>query len=272
MIKIVEELCREVGDRIQAMIRSIDPEMKGSNDLVTSADRYAQEKLIEGLGQVLPGSSFLSEEMASFRLPDPDQAVWVIDPIDGTVNYAHQVPFYSISVALLRNGDPILGAVYAPPIQEFYGAEKGKGAFLNGRALDLSTAPAKPLDLIATSAGMMESDFVNRRSSFHAVLLPHYNRLRLMGSQALHLCFVAAGRLDAAVTNQAKLWDDAAGALILKESHGCYADFEGGVHFPLRHNSGLYKGISYSSVGARSQKSLHKIVSLLKSALQRELH
>lgn len=254
--------CLEVGTFLIETAQSASPELKGSNDLITSADRSSEAMLKEALHKACPEASFLGEEAGHSAGCQGNNLIWVIDPLDGTVNYAFQIPLYSVSVALLKEGEPMLGVVYSPPLNELYRAEKGKGAFLNDQRLDVKNYSSRLLNLVATSAGMIESDFQTRSTSYHAKLLPHYNRLRLMGSQALHLCFVAAGRLEAALTNVAKLWDDAAGALILKESHGVYTNFRGIDIFPLPTDSNLFNGSPFESIGANSIQSLSKIVKL----------
>lgn len=265
LIHDVIAVCHQAGRYLMEAIHDTKAELKGSNDLITKADKGSEKILLDGLSTLCPEAGLLSEEAGNLNVQNNHHLLWVIDPLDGTVNYSFGIPFYAISVALMKNHEPILGVVFAPAISELFVAQRGKGAYLNNKRITLNGKKDRLLRMLATSAGMTESDFVHKKSSYHKKLLPHYNRLRLMGSQALHLCYVATGRLDAALTNQAKLWDDAAGSLILEEAQGTYNDFWGRKIFPIDLESSLYKGESYSSIGSSDQETLDKIVELINS-------
>lgn len=264
--KVLEDsqrLIRKAGKHLQRQWGKSRSQLKGPDDLLTTADISTNEILIKGLKKIIPASSILSEEIPYTEKINENGYLWIIDPIDGTVNFANQIPFFSISVALLLNGESQLGLVYAPVNDELFHAQKNKGAFLNNKRLDLRIQETGLLSFIATSAGMIESDFSKKETSYHQRLLPHYNRLRLMGSQALHLCFVAAGRIEVALTNNAKIWDDAAAAFILQEAHGLYRHFNGKTIFPFSPDSEIYRGMSYASIGVNSQDHLARILKLI---------
>ncbi len=263
LTKDVILVCQRAGEYLLKTINDVKPELKGSNDFVTQVDVGSEKILLKGLATLCPQANFLSEEAGEQKNNLNESLLWVVDPLDGTVNYAFGIPFFAISVALIKEQKPILAVVYAPALNELFVGEIDRGSYLNNKRLSLDENKNQLLKMIATSAGMTESDFTGKTSYYHQNLLPHYNRLRLLGSQALHLCYVAAGRLEVALTNQAKLWDDAAGSLILQEASGIYSDFSGKEIFPLKRNSPVYEGKSYESIGSSSQKALDKIVKLL---------
>ncbi len=261
LTKKVVSACKIAGRLLMRNIRTASPELKGNNDLVTKADMESERILIDTLSTLYNHATVLGEE-SGLSGQETDQ-LWVIDPLDGTINYSFQIPFFAVSVALLYKGQPILGVVHAPTLKETFTSWKGGGAYLNGEKLDLRKSKERHLNIVATSAGMTQSDFKTRTSHYHERLLSHYSRLRLMGSQALHLCFVAAGRLDAALTNEARLWDDAAGSLILIEAGGTYSDFRGRPLLPIPKNSSLFRGVAFESLGTRSTIISQKILHLL---------
>jgi len=146
----VESLIRETGDWIAQERKSFSQEMietKGKNDLVSYVDRTAEQKLTAALQEILPGSGFIREEGGVLN---PGEQNWIIDPLDGTTNFIHGVPVYCVSVALQVKGALTLGYVYDPERKEMFFAEKGKGAFLNGNPIRVSSTPKLADALIAT--------------------------------------------------------------------------------------------------------------------------
>lgn len=199
---------------------------KGSIDLVTDADKAVEEFLIEKLTQEFPGSAFYAEEQG-WVAGEKDADVWIIDPIDGTTNFAHGFPYFSISVALARGGEIILGVVYNPVWKECFTAEKGQGAHRSGRPIHVSTTSdlqnsllvtGFPYDIKTTAADNM-AEFARTTRLTQGV--------RRTGSAALDLCNVACGRFDGYWEQNISLWDVAAGALILQEAGGKVTDFYG---------------------------------------------
>ena len=159
LIDKVVETCRKAGRYLTDIHRTTATRLKGTNDLVTTADCGSEEMLVASLRKLLPEASLLTEEAGQLNgtLIEDKNLFWVIDPLDGTVNYSFQIPFFCVSVALFCEGEPVLGVVYAPALQELYMAQKGEGSFLNGERLDLRLGEDKFLSLIATSAGMTDS-------------------------------------------------------------------------------------------------------------------
>jgi myo-inositol-1(or 4)-monophosphatase len=190
-------------------------------DIVTEMDTAAERLIISRLRQARPGDAFLGEEGGQSGVaPGPAgraQVTWVIDPIDGTVNYLYRIPAWAVSIAAQVEGRSVVGVVHSPPLGETYTAIRGGGAFCGGRRLAVN--PDVPLDraLVGTGFGYEAA----RRSGQARILrsvLPAVRDIRRAGSAALDLCAVAAGRLDAYYERGVQLWDIAAGSLIAEEA------------------------------------------------------
>lgn len=200
---------------------------KGSrSNLVTSSDIAVQHFLTERLGKLLPGSGFLCEEedLADLR----HEEVWIIDPIDGTTNYSRGNANCCISVALVRNGEPSMGVVYSPWRGELYCAEKGKGAFLNGKPVHVSDRPFED-GLLFTAMSTYRKDLAKACSDVIYDLYLECNDLRRTGSAAVELCMMAAGQAELYFEIRLMPWDYAAAALILQEAGGTILGLDGGL-------------------------------------------
>ncbi|MBZ0092444.1 MAG: inositol monophosphatase [Sulfuricellaceae bacterium] len=199
---------------------------KDDGSLCTEADLAAQAALIEAVLRI-ENCTVLGEEMtAAEQQAQWDQGndgLWCIDPIDGTSNFVNGLPYFAVSVALWRNGRPVLGAVYDPVADEMYCAQKGRGAWLNGEPLPIKTfCPA------GLSAAMACIDFkrLDRPLRERLGVSPPYRSQRNFGASALDWCYVAAGRIDIYLHGGQKLWDYAAGVLILQEAGGTMCSLE----------------------------------------------
>lgn len=198
---------------------------KGSINLVTNVDREVENILIESLRREFPDIGFLSEEIGEIK---PGSGLkWIIDPIDGTTNFAHGFPFYSISLALEKDKKPILGLVYDPVRNELFSAERGQGAYLNGKLIKVSTQKDLKKSLLMTGFSYklgksMEANLVHFRDFLIAS-----QAVRRAGSASLDLCYVACGRLEGFWELDLKPWDTAAGWLIVKEAGGEVSTFSG---------------------------------------------
>ena len=202
-----------------------DVRHKGRIDLVTATDLAVEKALTASLASVLPGCAFLAEETAGDTVLD--RPTWIIDPVDGTTNFAHQIPFVATSVGLWIDGDVALGIVNAPILNECFTATKGGGAYVNGRPLAVSTA-AEPEDaLVATGFPYTIRDDVDRILPPLRNMLLASQGLRRQGAAAIDLAFVAAGRLDAFYEIGLKPWDTAAGLLLVAEAGGQVTRFDG---------------------------------------------
>ncbi|MEL6862804.1 MAG: inositol monophosphatase family protein [Bacteroidota bacterium] len=199
---------------------------KDVNSLVSYVDRQAEEQLVEALGAILPQATFLTEEetVKSHR----GEWQWIIDPLDGTTNFLHGLPFFSISVALQHQNQMVLGIVYEVNRSECFYAWKGGGAWLNDRPIQVSQNPLLQDALIATGFPYYDySQMANYLSVFQQ-LMRQTRGIRRFGSAALDLAYVACGRFDAYFEYGLNPWDVAAGLLIIAEAGGQLSDFQGG--------------------------------------------
>lgn len=204
---------------------------KGAVDLVTHFDRKSQEMIFRRLSAAFPGHGFLAEEGLS--LPGTSGCRWIIDPIDGTTNFAHTFPIFCVSIALEQKGEVVVGVVYDPMRDELFEAVRGRGAFLNGARVGVSDIPELGKALLATGFpyDVRTSSFNNVRE-FNAFIV-RAQAVRRCGSAALDLCYVACGRFDGFWELKLKPWDVAAGALIIEEAGGRVSDFEGRTFDPF---------------------------------------
>ena len=197
---------------------------KGEVDLVTEVDEQAEQVIKEILLGAFPSYGMLAEE--SGRAAGQEDAYWIVDPLDGTTNYAHGLPIFAVSIALERAGEVVVGVVHDPIRGETYLAERGGGATLNGEPIRVSDTDEPIQALIATGfpydrAQMPEA--LELFGRFAAIT----RGMRRLGSTALDLCYVATGRLDGYYERGIWAWDIAAGGLILEEAGGKVTDYRG---------------------------------------------
>jgi len=199
---------------------------KGPRDLVTEADLASQRTIQEIVLGTFPEHAFLGEEGAGVEAVG--QPRWIVDPLDGTMNYVHQLPGYAVSVALEHEGRLLAAAVYDPLLDEMYTAAAGEGARLNDRPIQVSHCTGLPQALVAASFSTdVQIGSVEMRR-FEQVLV-RAQSLRRLGSAALNLCYLSAGRLDAYWATSVKIWDVAAGILLLREAGGVVYCIDGGA-------------------------------------------
>jgi len=201
-------------------------EYKGPIDLVTSIDRAAEKSIVAALQREFPEHSILAEEETEIT-GAASAYRWIIDPLDGTTNFAHSYPQVSVSIALEFSGQVILGLVYDPLRRECFRAVKGQGATLNGDPIRISAVNELDKALLATGFPYDRRDHADFYVSFFKAFLTRCQEIRRNGSAALDLCYVAAGRLDGYWELKLKPWDIAAGALIVAEAGGALSDFSG---------------------------------------------
>ena len=193
-------------------------EYKGEIDLVTEVDRACELAILETIRGRYPDHDVVSEETDFGRTGSP--SVWFIDPLDGTVNFAHSYPFFCASVALAVDGEIVAGAVYDPVRDELFTAERGGGSHLNGRPLRVSTAGSLIESLLITGFPYDLHQKLEERLRFFNRVMGVARAVRRDGSAALDLCYVAAGRADGFWEEVLKPWDMHAGRLILSEAGG----------------------------------------------------
>ncbi len=201
-----------------------DISFKGRDNIVTNVDKASEKLIIKMILSAFPDHSILSEE--SSPVNSGSRYRWVIDPIDGTTNFAHAFPFFCVSIALEDNGSIILGVVYDPMRDEIFIAEKGRGATLNGKKIGVSRIDKLGRSFLATgfSYGITGKD---RNITHFRNLLVKTQAIRRAGSAALDLCYVACGRFDGFWEMNLHPWDVAAATLIVEESKGRVTKFDG---------------------------------------------
>ncbi len=198
---------------------------EGINNLVTEVDKHAESKIIDIIRARFPSHTIISEEVGEMIKPSDYQ--WLIDPIDGTVNFAHGIPICCVSIGLLYNNDLILGAVYNPMMNELFFAEKGKGATLNGNPISVSRkADFKTACLVTGFPYKWPDSREHPIKVFERIVLEGLP-VRRLGSAAIDLCWVACGRFDGFWEYNLSAWDVAAGYLIVQEAGGTITDFDG---------------------------------------------
>ncbi len=235
----LKKLCNEVNDLVKDVGHFIREERKqfsegqfetkGKHDFVTYVDKEAEVQLVEGLGKLLSGSGFIAEEGTSNTKGEVYN--WIIDPIDGTTNYIHGCPPYSISVALMEQDKIVLGVVYEIVAKECFYSYLGASAFLNGETIRVSQRSTVADSLIAT--GFPHSYF-DRMEPFMKSLdyfFVNSHGVRRLGSAAADLAYVACGRYEAFYEYNLSPWDVAAGAFIIQQAGGTVADFSGGNNY-----------------------------------------
>ena len=195
-------------------------------DLVTEADVAVENYLIEQIKNTYPDHAICAEESGTHA---GDEYRWVIDPIDGTTSFVHDHPFYSISIALQQHGQTILAAVFAPVLGELYLAEKGKGATRNDQPIAVSDRTALSDCLMTTGFACLRSNLKRNNLPLIERIAPKLRGLRILGSAAVDLCYVASGRTDGGWELNLNIYDIAAGALIVQEAGGTVTDFSGGT-------------------------------------------
>ncbi len=199
---------------------------EGKNNLVTEYDIKAEKAIIENILKHYPDHEILAEESGLKSMPKSSYR-WIIDPLDGTVNFAHNIPIFSVSIACEKDGELLCGAIYHPLLKEMFTAGKGAGAYLNGKPIKVSDNPELTNAILVTGFpyNVDENPF-NCLGTF-TDMVKQGIPVRRLGSAALDLVYVAAGRFDGFWEAELKPWDVAAGAIILTEAGGELSDYNG---------------------------------------------
>ncbi len=210
--------------------RGVEIRQKARNQLVTKVDVETERFLTHGLMSLVPDSMVMGEELHPENVKG--KWLWVVDPVDGTTNYVHGVPFYCVSIALMKEGQVVLGVVHDPVHQEsFYASEGVDGAFLNDRPMQVSKAQRLEESLITTGFPFADFSLVDIYTEILKDLMQRTRGLRRPGSAALDLVHVAAGRMDGFYEYGLSPWDVAAGAYIVRKAGGAVSDFSGGKNY-----------------------------------------
>src|SRR5258706_8979144 len=201
-------------------------EHKSAIDLVTATDRESERLIVGHLAKKFPGHSILAEEETSIVFPGAAHR-WIVDPLDGTTNFAHSFPHFAVSIALEREGEMIVGFVYDPLREEGFSALAGRGAFLNNQPIGVSKVNDLDKALLATGFPYDHRENPDYYLKYFRAFMRRSQGIRRAGSAALDLCYVACGRLDGFWELKLKPWDTAAGSLVVREARRAVGDFAG---------------------------------------------
>jgi len=223
----VARLCAREGERIvmAAFGRPQDVRVKGRGNLVTAADLASERAIHEILAAEYPDHSVLSEETAASV--GGEGWMWVVDPLDGTHNFARGIPFFCINIALCYREEPLVGLTFEPLRGEEFWAQKGEGAFVNGERIEVSQVESVGASLVAVGLGY-DDERAGRMLALLHELWPGMQSIRITGSAALGLAYAACGRFDLFVHHVLFPWDSAAGILLVREAGGAMSDRDGG--------------------------------------------
>ena len=221
--KAARSLVRDFGE-----VENLQVSLKGPSDFVSSADRRAEDILYKELSKARPTFGFVMEERGKVAGSDPSQT-WIVDPLDGTTNFLHGIPQFSISIAAMKDETVVAGLVFNPAMDELYVAERGRGGFVNERRLRV--AGRRELSASVVCCGIPHAgrgDPAQFRNEL-AAIQPKVAGVRRTGSAALDLAWVAAGRFDGFWERALAPWDLAAGMLLVREAGGLVTDLDGGT-------------------------------------------
>lgn len=226
----MEIAAAEAGNFIseESKVFNIDKtELKGLNNFVTYVDKGSEKMLVERLGTLLPNAGFIAEEGTS--VAKGDRFNWVIDPLDGTTNFVHGVRPYAVSIGLMEYEEVIAGVVHEAGSNETFTAWKGGGAWLNGKSIHVSQTSRLADSLVATGFPYSLFDRLPQYMNLLTFLVKNTHGIRRIGSASIDLAYVACGRFDIFFEYDLKLWDVAAGMLLVREAGGRFSDFSGNM-------------------------------------------
>ena len=261
MLETAIVAARLAGQRAMEELSFIKVSVKNDNELTTQADVRCQQIIVERIKETYPDHGFIAEEGDQgklFKQPPrgAERIWWVIDPIDGTNNFAHQMLSFTVSIAVMYEGEPIVGVIFEPATDSMFTAVKGSEAQLNSRRI---AASEEKIDKFS-SVGL-DSHFDDGVPGWACEIIQR-TRFRNFGTAALHLAYVARGSLIATIVSRPKLWDIAAGAVIAEAAGAIVSDWQGGKIFPVDLDN--YQGQEFQAIIA-NKKVYTQILGLLKS-------
>ena len=226
LLKATEAGANELKRFFNSDFKVFDKE--GINNPVTEADYASDKAIMEVIKAEFPDHFILSEEAGEIKMDS--EYKWIIDPIDGTINFANAIPICCVSIGVEYKGELIMGAVYNPFMNEFFFAEKGKGAFLNDKKISVSGKSNMLKSCLVTGFPYTYLDSKNSPLEVFERLIRKGVAVRRLGSAALDLCWTAAGRFEGFYEHSLNAWDSAAGVVILEEAGGKVTGFDGRLH------------------------------------------
>ncbi|PIQ34536.1 MAG: inositol monophosphatase [Bacteroidetes bacterium CG18_big_fil_WC_8_21_14_2_50_41_14] len=228
----VNKICIETGHFIKSQVENLsnqDVIEKGVHNLVTFVDKESEKQIITALVPLVKDAGFIAEEQSN--LPRGDEYNWIVDPLDGTTNFVHGIPLFSISIALMKKDELLIGVVYEINLKECFYAWKGGGAFLNGKPIHVSGTDKLDNSLVATGFPYYDYSLLDPYLSLFKDLMQTSRGVRRLGSAAVDLAYVACGRFELFYEYGLQSWDVAAGALIVQEAGGMVTDFKKGNQY-----------------------------------------
>ena len=225
----VVKIARRTGEFIRHEGKNFDKskiEEKGLNNLVSYVDKEAEKMIVQTLGFTLPQAGFITEEGTASE--KGEKYNWVVDPLDGTTNFMHGLPPYSVSIALLEDDEPVVGVVYIVSSDECYHAYKGGGAYRDRQKISISPVDKFKDGLFITGIPYTAFEMLDQFWDLFGHFTKHSHGVRRLGSAAADLAYVASGRAEGFFEHGLNSWDVAAGALIVTEAGGIVTDYDGG--------------------------------------------
>jgi myo-inositol-1(or 4)-monophosphatase len=227
VLQEVEKYAQKVGEILLSYYEGgLSRLYKSDGSFATEADVAAEQYLIKALTSLVPGAGFYAEESGVVAGND---YVWVIDPLDGTSNFAHGLPYFCTSIALTYKQEPIIGVIYQPVLQQLFSAQQGQGAFCNGKRLAVSKENELEKAMVTMCSSMDKNEPVCKITYALSV---YQGSIRSFGASALDIAYCAAGKMEACFYEGTCWWDIAAGSLLLKEAGGKVSTFQGGAINP----------------------------------------
>ena len=227
LLAVAEDVSRRAGELLLDLFaRGVEVEYKGAVDLVTRADRASEELIVQEISRRFPDHDVLAEERGGGS-KGSDRPLWIVDPLDGTTNFAHGIPLWSISIAVVEAGDTLAGVVHDPNRGECFTATRGGGAFLNGRRVRVSAASVLSDAVLVTGFPYDVRTSLADNLDHFSGFIKSARAVRRLGSAALDLAWVAAGRFDGFWEGKLHPWDVAAGDLLVREAGGQVTRFDG---------------------------------------------
>jgi len=263
MLETAIVAARLAGQRTMEEINFVKASVKNATELVTQADTRCQQIIIDRIKETYPDHGFIAEEGDQGKIfkqpPRGAEAIWwAIDPIDGTNNFAHEIPLFAVSIAAMHEGQPVVGVIFEPATDSMFTAVKDNEAQLNGRRI---FASEETMDEFSSIGLDSHFDCSNGVPAWACEIMRR-TRFRNLGTTALEMAYVAKGSLIATIVNTPKLWDIAAGTVIAESAGAVVSNWRGEKIFPIDVNS--YEGQEFRTIVAN--KKVHaQIVELLKS-------
>ena len=230
LTRAVESIAKEAGAFLKSQQTTFSQErvsLKSLNALVSDVDENTERLLVDRLSELLPEAGFLTEEATTIQAAEKEW-VWIIDPLDGTTNFVHGLPIYSVSIALKHKDSLVIGVVYEVGMDECFSAYAGGGARLNGQPIQVTTTSTLDKSLLATGFPYYDFEHIEGFQHTLATFYKSTRGLRRIGTAAVDLAYTACGRFDGYFEYGLSPWDVAAGIVLVREAGGLVSDFSGG--------------------------------------------